>query len=1040
MGRPIAADAANAMVPNSARSQIPPQWMPRAMYFKLQSALSLHIGLFRAAFPSTPWAFVHRQPVEVLASLFRNARNPPAPKSGKGVTINPSDVGIMQAPCMRSYRSPVASQSAFVTALLGLHETPKDNAYKAPGALGAMPESFCAASVAELTASAVSHASAARHDALLALARGGLLQGVAEDAVEATDPLNGAAIAAVVTSGYGDAGAGMAAGSFAHAGSPVHMRGNVDVGFALVNATTGRGALAGIGQAFMLPYDPDAPEEVGEGSASASSPSEGRSLVEAVVEMVTAHMRPPQLPGGRGKFGLPKEAYIALREVARRYSKARTGGAAPSASRGGAGARKDSSARAMDGAGNFVGDAFTKQWRAWPALRVASKRYLSSLHHTALAFNAGVKRSPPADDADSEASALAGSGGGSAPTSNRQGQGSGGDGGSACAPFDVRMLPIGGGYPATYPLGEILSDWNPDVTTLPAHYGRYSSMRTFDYADEQERTEAEHYRRAEVPFVIRNVPELAPTVEKWASDDYLLSQAKAGGNDDRFPVEVNDDNTHFMYYRRGPATSMRGGRFGRGAGAATTGSGGGRSKAAGGGSAAAPVGSLGWTPPTREGHISLREWFRVAHTVEKQVAAEEGANGALPRQWAARSHYQRPGSGLSSLDRNATLARLPCNAAWLERNARVRLPADVAAGGRSENVWPHGRTLEELVSGNPQRGGADVVPGASKPLQRAKKTLYYLRASTGARGMTDYGWIGKDVPIFNGAAGPSFFVVVPSEQRGVHCRMGQPGIIAEAHFDAGRNFIAMIRGRKRYILSPPTACPHLEILRDGPSARHSSADWTSQEGIAKIASARGLEVVLEPGDVLYVPAFWFHFIVSLSTNIQCNSRSGTPPHGIEGPQACGMNPRITEELGEYTAALPPAHHLLALATGGLHFPSLEAVPARRLVALADAVHMVRGEAAAAVSGGDSGRHISGGATDASGRGSASSATVVGGGVHSIRSASSLYASPPYVVVASCTALFVAAALGRVMWRMRGALLGSWGLGPGGSRAPKLGRG
>ena len=30
--------------------------------------------------------------------------------------------------------------------------------------------------------------------------------------------------------------------------------------------------------------------------------------------------------------------------------------------------------------------------------------------------------------------------------------------------------------------------------------------------------------------------------------------------------------------------------------------------------------------------------------------------------------------------------------------------------------------------------------------------------------------------------------------------------------------------------------------------------------------------------VLYIPSFWFHYIVSLKYSIQCNTRSGTPPN------------------------------------------------------------------------------------------------------------------------------------------------------------------
>jgi len=32
---------------------------------------------------------------------------------------------------------------------------------------------------------------------------------------------------------------------------------------------------------------------------------------------------------------------------------------------------------------------------------------------------------------------------------------------------------------------------------------------------------------------------------------------------------------------------------------------------------------------------------------------------------------------------------------------------------------------------------------------------------------------------------PSFWMVDPPQQRGVHCRFGMPGIIAESHYDQG---------------------------------------------------------------------------------------------------------------------------------------------------------------------------------------------------------------------------------------------------------------
>ena len=137
-----------------------------------------------------------------------------------------------------------------------------------------------------------------------------------------------------------------------------------------------------------------------------------------------------------------------------------------------------------------------------------------------------------------------------------------------------------------------------------------------------------------------------------------------------------------------------------------------------------------------------------------------------------------------------------------------------------------------------------------------------------------------------------------------------PGVIAEAHWDTGRNFVALVNGTRRYILAPPTQCEHLFIMPTGPSARHSSADWSSRDVIPTLRPAKALEVVMRAGDVLYLPAFWFHYIINLSTNVQCNTRSGTPDADAAPINACaGSNIQASEQGTEtrvkaLRAALP----------------------------------------------------------------------------------------------------------------------------------------
>ena len=101
-------------------------------------------------------------------------------------------------------------------------------------------------------------------------------------------------------------------------------------------------------------------------------------------------------------------------------------------------------------------------------------------------------------------------------------------------------------------------------------------------------------------------------------------------------------------------------------------------------------------------------------------------------------------------------------------------------------------------------------------------------------------------------------------------------------------------GRKRYLLQPPSECAKLDLAGRGePTARHASWDWTSQAERSKRAGkpfckAQATEVVLSAGEVLYLPSYWFHFIVSLDRSMQCNSRDGQGSAGSADIHECGF--------------------------------------------------------------------------------------------------------------------------------------------------------
>lgn len=126
--------------------------------------------------------------------------------------------------------------------------------------------------------------------------------------------------------------------------------------------------------------------------------------------------------------------------------------------------------------------------------------------------------------------------------------------------------------------------------------------------------------------------------------------------------------------------------------------------------------------------------------------------------------------------------------------------------------------------------------------------------------------------------------------------------------------IAMISGAKRYVLSPPNACPLLGIVtsRKHPSYRHSMLNFgrvtllekedaslkmskREIEWLRIAAGAPTLSTVLKSGEVLYTPSHWFHYITSLQKSAQCNTRSGIHEEGNEN---WGGLAEVEECIGE----------------------------------------------------------------------------------------------------------------------------------------------
>jgi jumonji domain-containing protein 7 len=97
--------------------------------------------------------------------------------------------------------------------------------------------------------------------------------------------------------------------------------------------------------------------------------------------------------------------------------------------------------------------------------------------------------------------------------------------------------------------------------------------------------------------------------------------------------------------------------------------------------------------------------------------------------------------------------------------------------------------------------------------------------------------------------------------------------VTPLHYDHTNNFFAQVYGRKRLTLFDPMQTDLLYPYPLEASASHLSFIDPEQpdfEKYRKFRQARGLAGVIEPGELLYLPAYWWHHVRSLQISISVN--------------------------------------------------------------------------------------------------------------------------------------------------------------------------
>jgi lysine-specific demethylase 8 len=103
--------------------------------------------------------------------------------------------------------------------------------------------------------------------------------------------------------------------------------------------------------------------------------------------------------------------------------------------------------------------------------------------------------------------------------------------------------------------------------------------------------------------------------------------------------------------------------------------------------------------------------------------------------------------------------------------------------------------------------------------------------------------------------------------------MSGAGNVTPIHYDLSENILVQIAGEKRVLLWDPRQYPLLYLNPLG--TRHDRQSRISvyrpdPTSFPRFVDAKALECILRPGEMLYIPAFWMHYVYTIKFSVSVN--------------------------------------------------------------------------------------------------------------------------------------------------------------------------
>ncbi|XP_075009691.1 tRNA wybutosine-synthesizing protein 5 [Calonectris borealis] len=99
-------------------------------------------------------------------------------------------------------------------------------------------------------------------------------------------------------------------------------------------------------------------------------------------------------------------------------------------------------------------------------------------------------------------------------------------------------------------------------------------------------------------------------------------------------------------------------------------------------------------------------------------------------------------------------------------------------------------------------------------------------------------------------------------------RISSAGLQLWTHYDVMDNFLIQVTGKKRVVLYSPRDAPYLYL--SGTKSEVLDVDNPDLEKYPLFVKAKRYQCFLEAGDVLFIPALWFHNVISEEFGVALN--------------------------------------------------------------------------------------------------------------------------------------------------------------------------